>query len=71
MKKAGNKLNIIGKCSICGGEVIRPTHVVGVSTPYCVQCGAVAINDWSIPIIKTVPNKKQAHKDRGFKVYYG
>lgn len=43
---------IIGKCSLCGGDVSTPQHWASVlpAFPTCTKCGAVA--DTQQPVIK-------------------
>lgn len=46
---------IIGRCSLCGGNVTLPETWAGTQppTPGCMNCGAVKRND--LPVIDMVP----------------
>lgn len=55
--------NVIGRCSICGGNVTIPE--VWMSTrrpvPRCENCGAVADN--GLPVIRMIPRKSREFRD--------
>ena len=50
--------SVIGRCSICGGDVVTHTGAwwgINPPIPYCVSCGAV--EDKGLPEIKMRPAK--------------
>lgn len=54
--------DVIGSCSICGGQVLCPRvwHGVIPPVPTCSQCGATASVGPVIPMVPRQP-QKQSH----------
>lgn len=54
-------MRILGKCSICGGQVTVPSSWLGIlpPTPTCQSCGAEAENPG--PVIPMRPKKERLH----------
>lgn len=55
---------VIGRCSICNGNVVVPDVWMGVipPTPTCSSCGATkSIND-HLPVIEMTPSNKPVKK---------
>lgn len=54
---AGVNERVVGKCSICGGEVVVPVafHSTEAPVPSCRKCGAVAHTTADLPVIPMKP----------------
>lgn len=52
---------VIGKCSICGGDVVKntgPMWMVGEPPPpTCMECGAIPA-EYALPVIDMIPRPK-------------
>lgn len=61
---------VIGQCSICGGDVVQPIHFHSVKTPrpYCERCGAVMKD--SRPIVEMEPLPAKEAVERIFQEAY-
>ena len=50
-------VEVVGTCSICGGDVVTPKMLLMVGpwpAPYCIRCGATVKRN--LPVIPMEPN---------------